>query len=144
MPLQYKLPGYIGNAVPQYLGIFTYQSRNSLGRIPDGTSNTFMFGEYVGGYLAWGGGGGLADGLAGPSVVCGFGYTGFNGPSPTGSMPHGPNGTSYWYTFGSDHTANIMNVCYGDGSVRTISPTIDFSTWVYLSGMQDGVAVNMP
>jgi hypothetical protein len=29
-----------------------------------------------------------------------------------------------------------------DGSVRHITPAIDFSTWVYMTGYQDGVVIN--
>jgi prepilin-type N-terminal cleavage/methylation domain-containing protein len=134
---------------PQYQGVFTYQSNNSLAHIPDGTSNTFMFGEFVGGYIGWGGSGGIPNGLSGASWAAGFGYTGFAGPSPTGSQrdtrSQGCSAASpcdYWYTFGSDHTGHIMNVAMCDGSIRHITPGIDFSTWVYLSGIQDGVNVS--
>jgi len=136
----YYAPSYY----PQWKGIFTYNPNPgaggvSLGKIPDGTSNTFMFIEWVGGFLAWGGAGGIPDGIDGAAWTCGFGYTGFNGPSPTGSQT--VNGVSYWYTFGSNHTGNICQICYADGSVRSVSPSIDFSTWVYLSGIADGVPV---
>jgi prepilin-type N-terminal cleavage/methylation domain-containing protein/prepilin-type processing-associated H-X9-DG protein len=138
--------GYYGNGeYPWGLGVFTYKSNNSLARIPDGTSNTFMFGEYVGGYIGWGGSGGIPNGLSGASWSAGFGYSGFAGPSPTGSQrdtrSQGCSAASpcdYWYTFGSDHTGHIMNVAMCDGSVRHITPGVDFSTWVYLSSMQDG------
>ncbi|HLJ92215.1 MAG TPA: DUF1559 domain-containing protein [Gemmataceae bacterium] len=33
----------------KYEGLFTNRSQNSLGRIPDGTSNTLLFGEILGG-----------------------------------------------------------------------------------------------
>jgi prepilin-type N-terminal cleavage/methylation domain-containing protein/prepilin-type processing-associated H-X9-DG protein len=129
---------YAPSWYPQYAGLFTYNSKNSLGLVPDGTSNTLLFGEFVGGYIGWGGQGGIPNGISGAAWTCGFDYTGFGGPSPTGSQ-NDQNGNSYWYTFGSDHTRNILNVCYADGSVRVITPAIDFSTWVYLSGYQDSV-----
>ena len=134
---------------PQYKGIFTYNQYKgningiSLGKVPDGTSNTFMFIEWVGGFLAWGGAGGIPDGIDGAAWTCGFGYTGFNGPSPTGSRKDA-NGNSYWYTFGSNHTANVCQICFADGSVRGVFPSINFSTWVFLSGIADGVVVNVP
>jgi prepilin-type N-terminal cleavage/methylation domain-containing protein/prepilin-type processing-associated H-X9-DG protein len=136
--------GYLGNTVnPQYNGLFTYLSRNSIGKVPDGTSNTFLFLEYVGGANAWKGGGGIPSGLSGASWSCGFNYTGFGGPSPTGSQDQiGNPGSGYWYLFGSDHATNIVNVCYADGSVRQVSPQIDWFTYVCLSGYRDGVVVS--
>ena len=49
----------------EYKGIFDYQSSNAISRIPDGTSNTIMFGEVAGGYYGWGGGGGIPSGVMG-------------------------------------------------------------------------------
>lgn len=121
-------------------GLFTYQSSTSLAKVPDGTSNTFLFIEYVGGFIGWGGSGGIQSGVSGGGWGCGFNYTGFGGPSPSGSQ-NDASGNSYWYAFGSDHTNHMVNVCYADGSVREISPSIDFSTWVYLSCYRDGVVV---
>lgn len=134
---------YAPSQYPANVGLFTYKSANTLARVPDGTSNTFLFCEFVGGPLQWGGGGGIPDGLAGAAWTCGFDYTGFAGPSPTGSQdsPPGSYKNSYWYTFGSDHTNHIINVTYADGSVRMVTPSIDFNTWVYLSGYQDGVVI---
>jgi prepilin-type N-terminal cleavage/methylation domain-containing protein len=133
--------GYYGvTENPWGVGVFTYKSQNSLARIPDGTSNTMMYGEYVGGIINWGGSGGIPNGLSGSSWCAGYGYSGFNGPSPSGSQLD-KNGNSYWYTFGSDHAGHIMNVAMCDGSIRHISPSIDFSTWVFLSAIQDGVNV---
>jgi prepilin-type N-terminal cleavage/methylation domain-containing protein/prepilin-type processing-associated H-X9-DG protein len=135
--------GYIGNTVnSQFNGLFTYKSKNSIAKVPDGTSNTLLFLEYVGGTINWGGSGGIPDGLSGASWVCGFNYTAFspdNGVSgnisPTGSLG------GYYYTFGSDHATNIINVCYADGSVRQITPHIDWFTFVCLSAFRDGYVV---
>jgi hypothetical protein len=141
--------GYLGtnpgslpppDTCPGCQGLFTYKSGNSLARVPDGTSNTLMFAEYVGGNIDWKGQGGIPSGLSGASWACGFGYTGFNGPSPSGSLPD-RNGNSYWYTFGSDHSGHVCNVALADGSVHHISPSIDFSTWVYMGGIMDGVNI---
>ena len=116
-------------------GLFDYNSNRSLGKVPDGTSNTIAFGEFVGGPIVWGGGGGIPDGKDGASWVCGFNYSGF------GTLSKGSSDPAGWYLFGSDHTGNITNFAFGDGSVRSIYPSIDFNTWVYLSGYNDGVVV---
>jgi prepilin-type N-terminal cleavage/methylation domain-containing protein len=132
---------FIPSQYSMFEGLFFYQSKNSLARVPDGTSQTMMFGEWVGGIINWAGQGGIPNGKSGASWVCGFGYSGFFGPSPSGSQLDN-QGNSYWYTFGSDHAAHIMNVAMGDGSVRHVTPAIDFATWVYMSGFQDGVVIN--
>src|SRR5262249_12166458 len=120
---------------PDYQGLFTYQGPNSLGKVPDGTSNTFLFGEMVGGQIGWGGSGGIPSGLSGVSWAAGFNYTGFGTLSQQGSRG------GEWYLFGSDHTANIANFAFADGSVRGIRNSIDFGTFVYLSGFRDGVTI---
>jgi prepilin-type N-terminal cleavage/methylation domain-containing protein/prepilin-type processing-associated H-X9-DG protein len=133
---------YAPSLYPNLAGLFTYKSKASLARVPDGTSNTFLCLEFVGGFIGWGGSGGIPSGKSGACWAAGFDYTGFYGPSPTGSQDDPPgSGNSYWYTFGSDHTQHNVNVCYADGSVRHVTPAIDFNTWVYLSGYQDGQIV---
>jgi hypothetical protein len=97
------------------------------------------FGEYAGGFNAWAGAGGIPDGIMGGSWSAGFNYSGFGGPAPKGSQT-----TSGWAFFGSDHTTNICNVGFADGTVRGITPSIDFTAWVYLSSFSDGVVVDIP
>jgi prepilin-type N-terminal cleavage/methylation domain-containing protein/prepilin-type processing-associated H-X9-DG protein len=134
---------------PQYVGLFTYNSKNSIGRVPDGTSNTIMFAEYAGGWVSWGGGGGLPDGIDGASWVCGYNYSGFGPPKgAVAVLSAPPNNTganaSSWAFFSSTHTGNIVNVGMADGSVQHISTSIDFGTWVALTGYQDGIVVELP
>jgi prepilin-type processing-associated H-X9-DG protein len=45
--------------------------------------------------------------------------------------------------FNSRHAGNLVNVAFADGSVRPIPTSINFSVWVYLSGMQDGEVVGL-
>jgi hypothetical protein len=54
-------------------------------------------------------------------------------------------GVSIWgrYGFGSSH-ANIVNFLLCDGSVHSISPTIDHMTLYYLGDGSDGQAVSIP
>jgi prepilin-type N-terminal cleavage/methylation domain-containing protein/prepilin-type processing-associated H-X9-DG protein len=135
----YYAPSLARQWYPQWdgiAGLFTYKSSNSLAKVPDGTSNTMAFGEYVGGPVTWPAKYNLPSGKVGGSWVCGFNYTGFGGPSSKGSTD--PVGYAY---FGSDHTGNICNVAFADGTVRPINPTIDFGTWVFMSGYDDGVVV---
>jgi prepilin-type N-terminal cleavage/methylation domain-containing protein len=134
---------------PQFVGLFTYNSKNSLGRVPDGTSNTMMFGEYAGGWLTWGGSGGIPDGIGGAAWACGYNYTGFGPPKGAAAvLASPPNNTganaSAWAFFSSLHAGNIVQVGMADGSVQRIPTSIDFNTWVVLSGMQDGAVVTLP
>ncbi len=71
-----------GLGCPGCEGFFSHKSDAyaSLGRCPDGTSNTLLFGEITGGHIAWNGSGGLASGLSGWGWACGFNYTGFGAP----------------------------------------------------------------
>ena len=128
---------------PQLAGLFTYQSGNSLARVPDGTSTTILFGEYAGSYVSWNGGGGIPSGPTGASWSCGFNYSGFG--TPTAYDPTNPSTEQYnqYAFFSSRHAGNVVNFAFADGSVRNLSTSIDFNTWVYLTGFQDGVAVTL-
>ena len=119
-----------------FVGLFTYNSANSLAKVPDGTSNTIAFGEFVGGKITgWNPAYLIPDGKDGAHWGCGFNYSGF------GTLSQGSNDPNGWYLFGSDHVNNIANFAFADGTVRSINPTIDFNTWVYLTGFDDGVVV---
>jgi prepilin-type N-terminal cleavage/methylation domain-containing protein/prepilin-type processing-associated H-X9-DG protein len=134
---------YSPTGYPQYQGLFTYQSSNSIAKVPDGTSTTILFGEFAGGYIDWGGGGGIPAGGDGASWACGFNYSGFGTPDIANPMsPNDNNGNASWYLFSSQHTT-VINFCFADGSVRSLNPSIDFNTWVFLTGFQDGVVVNL-
>jgi prepilin-type processing-associated H-X9-DG protein len=136
---------YAPSQFPQFAGFFYYLSKASIARVPDGTSNTFMFAEYAGGYVDWGGSGGRPSGWSTGSWSSGPNYTGFGVcPNKTnGNCDFVNSGGLSFGTFGSKHTGNILNIGFGDGSVRQVSPTIDFTPWVYLSGTRDGQVVNL-
>jgi prepilin-type N-terminal cleavage/methylation domain-containing protein len=128
---------YAQSQYPQNKGIFTHLSTNKVGSIPDGTSNTVMFGEVAGGFIGWGGSGGIPNGISGYSWAGGFNYSGWG--TPYAGTAANPN-TSQWYNFSSQHTYVVM-VAMADGSVRPINTSIDFGTWIALTGMQDGYVI---
>jgi prepilin-type N-terminal cleavage/methylation domain-containing protein len=133
------------NFYGQWAGPFTDDSRNPIGALPDGTSNTVFYWETLGGgfngaYVAkntrdfatsWMGAGDQA-------MAWGIGAT----PNQSG-----------WYQITSRHTG-ILNAGFGDGSVRAVrlgvgttsSGTNWFSSdWYqlqYISGFNDGGVIN--
>jgi prepilin-type N-terminal cleavage/methylation domain-containing protein len=135
---------YAQSQFPQYRGPFTYKSQVGIAQIQDGSSNTMLFVEYMGGFIDWNGSGGIPNGMSGGGIGCGFNYTGFGQPTNDPKLHTVRADGSFNYIaygrFGSLHTG-VVQACFGDGSVRRIKTSIDFSTWVYISGIEDGVVV---
>jgi len=112
------LTGYVE---AKYCGPYHPNSKTSLAQMTDGTSNTFGFGEYLGGpetgsrtyVTAWMGMGGMPLGW-------------------------GPTMPSDWLKYGSKHT-NLMQFSMCDGSVRSVKRTADFNMFAKTAGgMADG------
>ena len=154
----YSRPVYDANSCPAdfpdtggvdlsvYEGIFTNRSRNSLAKIPDGTSNTLMFGEGIGG----GTGPGQARDFAWSWMGVGTVATKFGLGQPGFTYGNSLPGTS-WSNFSSRHPSGV-NFCFADGSVRhlrfgstTVRTPHCSSDWFLLqalAGIQDGVTVS--
>ncbi len=102
-------PAALGANYRPYTGIFTNRSELALAHITDGTSNTLMFGEGLGGnspgtrdfQWTWMGTGAMATFRG----LC-------NGPAGSATIVN-------WAGFSSKHTG-IVNFCFGDGSVRPL------------------------
>jgi prepilin-type N-terminal cleavage/methylation domain-containing protein len=116
--------GYIGRGYP-YAGPYYPDSRTTIVGITDGTSNTFGFGEWLGG----------ADVGARDYVGSWMGV----GAVPTG---WGLNPSGNWYQFGSKHTGVVL-FGFCDGSVRPVKKSVDPSTFIFASGASDGVVVDL-
>jgi prepilin-type N-terminal cleavage/methylation domain-containing protein/prepilin-type processing-associated H-X9-DG protein len=115
---------------------------NSLGRVPDGTSNTLFFGEYAGGFIDWGSATDPPRGWTCPSWMSGYNFTDVGlCPSPVQVTNGNDKWSGSWAQFGSMHT-NVINFAYADGSVHGIKPSIDFNTLMALSGFRDGQIIS--
>jgi hypothetical protein len=101
----------------KYEGLFTNRSQNSLARIPDGTSNTLLFGEILGGQsngqkqysASWMGVGAM------PTIG------GMQAVNPT------------WFQYSSNHSG-IVQFCFADGSVRGLKHGTTAATGRFLQG----------
>jgi hypothetical protein len=119
--------GWLGNYTgspgsSSYIGPYYVNSKTTILAITDGTSQTFGFGESLGG---------ASPPLARDFVANWAG--GFNLPTAWGL----PTPTQ-WYTFGSLHDG-VVNFANCDGSVRGVSKGANPAVFVYASGMNDGV-----
>jgi prepilin-type N-terminal cleavage/methylation domain-containing protein/prepilin-type processing-associated H-X9-DG protein len=125
-------------------GLFYYKSKESVGRVPDGTSNTLMFVESAGGMQ----GGPLLSAPADTPKWTNQAWAGAIWYSSAGICPNpafanctfNPNTlASPVFAAGSLHAGGICNVAMADGSVRGINaPNIDSLSLAYLAGSRDG------
>jgi prepilin-type N-terminal cleavage/methylation domain-containing protein/prepilin-type processing-associated H-X9-DG protein len=119
-----------------YTGIFYMNSQTKITDIADGTSNTVAFGEYSGTHnngtrdfvISWMGAGWMTSkwGLA-PIYA-----------SEAVDSTETSAGNDYsWRQFSSKHTG-VVNFAFADGSVRGITRSADFNSWIYATGATDG------
>lgn len=127
--------GGVTISAPQFAGIFTNRSKTSLTAIPDGTSNTLLMGE----------------GLGGNPAANDFGWSWYGiGEMPTmeglASAGQASSGIvkNPWRMFGSAHAAGV-NFAFADGSVHVVrfggTTTVGSSDWMVLqqlAGKGDG------
>jgi type II secretory pathway pseudopilin PulG len=131
-----------------FSGLFTYKDRIRLSAVHDGTSTTTMFMESAGGYFNFQAGY-AGNGWIEASWAVGPTYSVFLPcPNPANSFANGGNcdfsqqGRGYGIMSPSSfHTANVIHVVYGDGSVRLFLPTIDPNLYQAICGRADEVSV---
>jgi prepilin-type N-terminal cleavage/methylation domain-containing protein/prepilin-type processing-associated H-X9-DG protein len=138
---------YVGNAGAlgetgdafwdRYIGPMTNRSKNKLGNMYDGTSNTILFGESLGGPETG------ARPFAWSWMGCGI--------LPTAWCLITP---SQWYSYGSRHTG-VVQFAFGDGSVRRFRKgvgaiggatnwyTTEWYQFQRAGGHKDGEVVNL-
>jgi prepilin-type N-terminal cleavage/methylation domain-containing protein len=115
-----------------------------INNIKDGSSNTVFFAETNGGYLDW-----FGDGTRVGWLGMNWGHAPFYADFGTcpdrtnGNCDFTPQGKGYgWAIPSSAHATNRIVTAFGDGSVRMISPTIQFSVFRAICGANEGVVVN--
>ena len=117
----------------KYAGIFQNRKGTTINAINDGTSNTLMFGEGLGGTDASG------------QVTVSWHWTNVH-PMPTRHGLKTDNRSLSWAQFGSRHTG-IVQFCMGDGSVRGLRPagtaitnpvSSDWLVYQAMAGIADG------
>ncbi len=121
--------GWYGEAYNDGRGVFRNRERNRMADITDGTSNTLIFGEFLGYMDAnqnWG---------VGMTVNAIPMFAGLKS-GPTHNNGLGPGYVNY----SSGHTG-IVQFALGDGSVRNISTNISNTTLRRLAGRDDGNVV---
>jgi prepilin-type N-terminal cleavage/methylation domain-containing protein len=122
-----------GTPAINYEGIFATRSKTRFSHVSDGSSNTLMFGEVMGG-------GKLNDRSTTHAsytwIGCGF-LPAFPGLTETDGSQR-----RQWSSYNSDHVSGIIQFALADGAVRKISPNIDYGAYIALSGMHDGTQVS--
>jgi len=127
-----------------YTGIYYMSSQTRIAEIIDGTSNTVAFGEYVGVHNGTYSAQGYANGLREFGISwMGAGWLVSKwGLAPIYDPTNGGAGTDYTWRQWSSFHPGIINFAFADGSVRPITRTADFNTWIYVTGMKDGKTFN--
>ena len=101
-------------------GVFSNRTKNRFSDIRDGTSNTLLFGENVGGYSH-----------IDPDLYHAFAWTGCGQAATFWGFGED------WLQWTSRHPG-VVPFCLADGSVRAVSETIDHDLFKAASGMADG------
>jgi len=117
---------YVDGAIG--VGMLGNRTTTQFSSVTDGLSNTLMVGETHGG---WGSEGAHVQSIPWISAHC----YGTKESWPRNNKVQTDNNSSY--SFSSFHSG-IVNFALGDGSVRSLSDSVDYTTYKYLCGKGDG------
>ena len=115
------------NGWSRWEGSYTNRSRNKMGAIQDGTSQTLAFGEAVG----------ARNTTGGTRLDYSHSWAGCGAMPTAWGLVTSAGTTHNWYQFGSDHPTGV-NFAMIDGSIRMIRYEIPTLTLRHMSGMGDG------
>jgi prepilin-type N-terminal cleavage/methylation domain-containing protein len=113
-------------------GPFYNRSKTNIAEITDGTSNTLLFGEAMGGLAA-----------KTFTTTQSYAWMGFGVMTTYWGLTPNDNGATGWYQYSSWHP-NIIQFCLADGSVRAIGKEIDYDVFDELGAQADGNSVTVP
>jgi prepilin-type N-terminal cleavage/methylation domain-containing protein len=130
----------------ELIGVFSVRSKTHLGKVTDGTSHTLMFGEAPGtiGTNIPDGEGGTVSGLAYAHMWSGWGTLpashGLECSRENNFTGGGEVYDTQWQYYGSVHPS-VVQFCFVDGSVRSLSKDTDLVAFQSLSTMGNGEPV---
>ncbi len=124
-----RLGKTLSSAWNRWTGPFGNRTTTKIAEMTDGTTNVYLFGEATG---VW------TDATKAIGRTWSYGWT--IGPMPTAWGLGGADPYRY-YKFNSRHAGGIVNFAMGDGSVRTVSSSINNTAYQHTSAMQDGNVV---
>ena len=119
-------------AYDPWKGPFYNRSKTNFAEITDGTSNTFLLGEAMGGLAA-----------NSSAEVQSYGWMGYGIMTTYWGVAPDDNGAIGWYQYSSRHPG-VIQFCLADGSVRSISKEIDYDIFDELGAQADGNPVTIP
>jgi prepilin-type N-terminal cleavage/methylation domain-containing protein len=130
------------NTWDRFRGPFGNRTKSNLRDIRDGTAQTLLFGEHLGG-KTW-----TRTNASSPwSVSHDFAniWMGCGAMCTAWGLKEAPASTSWtyqaWHQFGSEHPQRVL-FCFADGAVRALDDNISSSILVFISGMRDGRTVD--
>ncbi len=117
------------------IGIYHSRSKSTFGTISDGSSNVIAFGEVTGNF---------SDPQRGSGRLHSFSW--MTGPmvSEWHRQVYGYGNDLRWHLFSSRHAGGIAQFAMGDGSVHSLSRSIDDTLFLDLTGRSDGAVAQLP
>ena len=131
------------NSWDRYRGVFGNRSKYRFRDIRDGTAETLMFGEHLGG-VDWTRASANADWRR--RRVFANSWIGAGSMVTASGLKGAPQATTWdyqkWYQFSGEHPQKVL-FTFCDGAVRGVNEDISRNVLIYMSGMRDGRIVDV-